>query len=71
MRFKMKFQNIIRPLIEDRITIALGMSVAAGIVLNSMCQYSKSLPASDRVETAFGVYPSMTCSLRSSLPTSW
>jgi hypothetical protein len=50
MRFKMKFQNIIRPLIEDRITIALGMSVAAGIVLNSVCPINTANPCLRLIE---------------------
>ncbi len=36
MRFKLSLQNIVRPLVENRIVLALGMSVAGGIVLNSM-----------------------------------
>jgi hypothetical protein len=36
MGFRVPLQNIIRPLVEYRIVLALGMSVAGGIVLNSM-----------------------------------
>jgi hypothetical protein len=36
MGFRVTLQNIVRPLVEYRIVLALGMSVAGGIVLNSM-----------------------------------
>jgi TraM recognition site of TraD and TraG len=35
MRFKVPLQNIIRPLVEYRILLSLGLSTACGIVLNS------------------------------------
>src|SRR5712691_10726317 len=44
MCFRMKLQNIIRPMIENRIIVALGMSVAAGIVLNSMFPINTANP---------------------------
>jgi hypothetical protein len=36
MGFRVPLQNIIRPLVEYRIVLTLGLSVAGGIVLNSM-----------------------------------
>src|ERR1700679_2777967 len=35
MGFGLQLQKIIRPLVENRTVVALGMSVASGIVLNS------------------------------------
>ena len=36
MRFRVPMQNLVRPLVEQRILLSLGMSVACGLVLNSM-----------------------------------
>jgi hypothetical protein len=36
MHFKMQLQNIIRPLVEYRLALALGLSAACGIVLQSL-----------------------------------
>ncbi len=44
MRFKVNPQNIIRPLVENRIVLALGMSVAAGIVANSAFPLNEANP---------------------------
>ena len=44
MRFKVNPQNIIRPLVENRIVLALGMSVAAGIVANSTFPLNEANP---------------------------
>ena len=44
MRFKVNPQNIIRPLVENRIVLALGMSVAAGIVANNLFPLNEENP---------------------------
>jgi hypothetical protein len=44
MGFRVPIQNIIRPLVEYRIVLALGMSVACGIVLNSMFPINTANP---------------------------
>ena len=44
MAFRVPLQNIIRPLVEYRIVLALGMSVASGIVLNSMFPINTANP---------------------------
>jgi hypothetical protein len=44
MGFRVSLQNIIRPLVEYRIVLALGMSVASGIVLNSMFPLNTANP---------------------------
>ena len=36
MRFRVQFQNIIRPLVEYRVLLSLGLSAACGIVLISL-----------------------------------
>jgi hypothetical protein len=54
MGFRVQLQKIIRPLVDNRIVLSLGMSVASGIVLNSMfpAQCRQSIPATDRVGAA-------------------
>ena len=44
MPFKLNLQNIIRPLVENRIVLALGMSVAAGIVANNLFRLNEANP---------------------------
>lgn len=44
MGFRVQFQNLIRPLVEYRIVLALGLSVAYGIVLNSLYPMNQSNP---------------------------
>jgi hypothetical protein len=44
MGFKVPLQTIIRPLVEYRIVLALGISVASGIVLNSMFPLNTAIP---------------------------
>jgi hypothetical protein len=44
MGFRVQLQKIIRPLVDNRIVLALGMSVAGGIVLNSMFPLNTANP---------------------------
>jgi len=44
MGFRVQLQKIIRPLVDNRIALALGMSVASGIVLNSMFPLNAANP---------------------------
>lgn len=44
MGFRVPLQNIIRPLVEYRIALALGISVASGIVLNSIFPINAANP---------------------------
>src|SRR5580658_6567783 len=44
MGFRVQLRKIIRPLVDNRIVLALGMSVACGIVLNSMFPLNTANP---------------------------
>ncbi len=44
MGFRVPLQNIVRPLVEYRIVLALGMSVASGIVLSSLFPINTANP---------------------------
>ncbi|MGB8480105.1 MAG: TraM recognition domain-containing protein [Acidobacteriaceae bacterium] len=44
MHFKMQLQNIIRPLVEYRLVLALGLSAACGIVLQSLYPVHEANP---------------------------
>jgi hypothetical protein len=44
MGIKVQLQKIVRPLVENRIALALGMCVAGGIVLNSMFPLNTANP---------------------------
>ena len=44
MRMTLPLQQFIRPLVEYRLVLSLGLSAACGIVLNSLCPISQANP---------------------------